>query len=62
MWDWAVVWPVFTVLMKYLSYIGVGLIVVILVLIPQLEYMKDKENYFLITEDYEEYKRRKNIK
>ena len=48
--------------MKYLSYIGVGLIVVILVLIPQLEYMKDKENYFLITEDYEEYKRRKNIK
>lgn len=62
MWDWAVVWPVFTVLMKYLSYIGVGLIVVVLVLIPQLEYMKDKENYFLITEDYEEYKRRKNIK
>ena len=59
MWDWAVVWPVFTVVMKYLSYVGVALIVVVLALIPQLEYMKDKENYFLITEDYEEYKKRK---
>ncbi|MCB5531950.1 PTS transporter subunit IIC, partial [Thomasclavelia ramosa] len=23
MWDWAVVWPVFTVVMKYLSYAGI---------------------------------------
>ncbi|WP_068267840.1 PTS ascorbate transporter subunit IIC [Caviibacter abscessus] len=61
MWDWAVVWPVFTVIMKYLSYLGVGIIVIILVLIPQLQYLKDKENYFLITEDYEEYKNRNNI-
>lgn len=61
MWDWAVVWPVFTVLMKYLSYIGVAIIVIVLVLIPQLQYLNDKENYFLITEDYEEYKKRKGI-
>lgn len=61
MWDWAVVWPIFTVLMKYLSYAGVGIIVVVLALIPQLQYLKDKENYFLITKDYEEYKRRNNI-
>lgn len=61
MWDWAVVWPIFTVLMKYLSYAGVGIIVVALALIPQLQYLKDKENYFLITKDYEEYKRRNNI-
>lgn len=61
MWDWAVVWPVFTVVMKYLSYIGVGIIIVVLALIPQLQYLKDKENYFLITEDYEEYKNRNNI-
>lgn len=59
MWDWAVVWPVFTVVMKYLSYFGVALIIVVLVLIPQLQYRMDKENYFLITEDYEEYKKRK---
>lgn len=61
MWDWAVVWPVFTVVMKYLSYLGVGIIIVVLALIPQLQYLKDKENYFLITEDYEEYKKRNNI-
>ncbi|WP_067143443.1 PTS ascorbate transporter subunit IIC [Oceanivirga salmonicida] len=58
MWDWAVVWPAFTIIMQYLSYIGVAIIVVVLILIPQLQYAKDKENYFLITEDYEEYKRR----
>lgn len=59
MWDWAVVWPVFTVLMKYLSFIGVALIVFVLILIPQLQYRFDKENYFLITEDYEKYKENK---
>lgn len=59
MWDWAVVWPVFTVLMTYLSYIGVALIVIALILIPQLQYMKDKKHYFLITEDYEKYKEMK---
>ncbi len=58
MWDWAVVWPMFTVVMKYLSYAGVGIIVVLLAIIPQLQYRRDPENYFLITEDYEEYKRR----
>ncbi|VWL85689.1 PTS ascorbate transporter subunit IIC [Oceanivirga miroungae] len=62
MWDWAVVWPVFTVIMKYLSYAGVALIVIVLILIPQLQYLKDKENYFLITEDFEEYKRRQEEK
>lgn len=60
MWDWAVVWPVFTVLMKYLSYAGVVIIVLILVIIPQLQYRANKENYFLVTEDYEEYKSKMN--
>ncbi len=61
MFDWATVWPAFTVLMKYLSYGGVALIVIILVLIPQLQYRSDKENYFLVTEDYEQYKINKGI-
>lgn len=61
MWDWAVVWPVMTVVMKYLSIIGVVVIAVVLLLIPQLEYRKDKEGYFLITEDYEKYKELKGI-
>lgn len=56
MWDWAVIWPVFTVLMKYLSFIGTALVVLILVMIPQFQYRKDKEGYFLMVEDYEVYK------
>ncbi len=60
MWDWAVVWPIFTVVMKYLSYIGVAVIVIVLIVIPQLQYRANKENYFLVTEDYEEYKEKMN--
>lgn len=56
MWDWAVVWPVMTVVMEFLSYAGVVVVAVALLIIPQLEYRADKEGYFLITEDYEAYK------
>lgn len=56
MWDWAVVWPVFTVLMKYLSYAGLAIVIIALVAIPQLQYRADKEGYFLMTEDWEAYK------
>ncbi len=56
MWDWAVVWPVFTVVMKYLSYFGVVLVAVGLLIIPQLQYRADKEGYFLVANDYEAYK------
>ncbi len=56
MWDWAVVWPVFTVLMKYLSYAGLAIVIIALIAIPQLQYRADKEGYFLMTEDWEAYK------
>ncbi len=59
MWDWAVIWPVFTVVMKYLSYIGIGIVLVALLAIPQIQYWKDKKGYFLMTEDYEAYKEMK---
>ena len=63
MWDWAVVWPIATVIMKYLSIAGVVLVVVGLLAIPQLQYMADKKGYFLMTEDYEAYKEhRKSLK
>ncbi|MCD8146588.1 MAG: PTS ascorbate transporter subunit IIC [Clostridiales bacterium] len=55
MFDWDTVWPVFTFLMKYLGYIGVALVVIILLAIPQIEYRMDPEGYFLITEDYDAY-------
>lgn len=56
MWDWAVIWPVMTAVMKFLSYAGVALVVIALLAIPQIQYRKDKKGYFLITEDYEAYK------
>lgn len=59
MWDWAVVWPVMTVLMKYLSYAGVAICALALIIIPQLEYRADKKGYFMMTEDYEAYKEMK---
>ncbi|MBR1821858.1 MAG: PTS ascorbate transporter subunit IIC [Clostridia bacterium] len=56
MFDWATVWPAFTVIMKYLGYAGVAVVAVILLALPQIEYRRDKKGYFLITEDYEAYK------
>ena len=42
--------------MKYLSYIGVAIVILVLVMIPQLQYKKDPEGYFLCVSDYEAYK------
>ena len=56
MFDWATVWPLFTVIMKYLSYAGVAIVFVLLMALPQIEYARDPKAYFLITEDYEAYK------
>ena len=61
MFDWATVWPIFTVIMKYLGYIGVAVVVIVLLAIPQIEYRLDKKGYYLITEDYEAYKEYKGI-
>lgn len=59
MWDWAVVWPVMTAVMKYLSYAGVAIVAIALLAIPQIQYRKDKKGYFMMTEDYEAYKEMK---
>ena len=59
MWDWAVVWPVMTGVMKFLSYAGIVVVVIALAVIPQIQYRLDKEGYFKMTEDYEEYKENK---
>lgn len=55
MWDWAVIWPIFTVLMKYLSYAGIAIIVIALAAIPQLQYRAHPDTYFMVTDDYEAY-------
>ena len=62
MWDWAVLWPGFTIIMKYLGYIGIGIVALILIAIPQIQYLKNKDTYFLITDDYEAYKEKMKSK
>lgn len=60
MFDWATVWPGFTVLMKFGSYFGLAVVIGILVLIPQLQYRADPKGYFLLAEDYDAYLQQKN--
>ena len=55
MFDWATVWPLATVIMKYLGYAGVAVVAVALLALPQIEYRRDPKGYFLITEDYDAY-------
>ncbi|MEG1874883.1 MAG: PTS ascorbate transporter subunit IIC [Angelakisella sp.] len=62
MWDWAVVWPVFTVIMKYLSYFGVAIIAIALLIIPQLQYRSHPDTYFLVTDDYDAYVAKRDAK
>ncbi len=59
--DWDTMWPVIGVLMKNLQYVGVALVVVAMLVIPQLQYHRNKKNYFLIIEDYEAYARENGI-
>ncbi|MCH4168978.1 MAG: PTS ascorbate transporter subunit IIC [Streptococcaceae bacterium] len=61
MFDWDTLWPGFTVLMKLFGWFGVALVALILIIIPQIEYKKDPENYFLAVEDYDAYKEVKGI-
>lgn len=56
MFDWATLWPAFTVIMKYLGYIGIAIVVIVLILIPQLEYRHDPDGYFQIVKDYDAWK------
>ena len=47
--------------MEFLGFAGLGLVIIFLVVLPQIQYRRDKEHYFLITEDYEEYKKQKGL-
>lgn len=62
MWDWAVLWNIFTVVMKFLSFGGLAVVIIFLILIPQIQYRADKEYYFMEVDDYEAYKAAKGIK
>ena len=53
--DWSTFWLGGGLLLKYAGMVGVVLLGVGMLLIPQLQYRKNKENYFLLAEDYEAY-------
>ncbi len=60
MFDWATIWPVFTIIMKFGGYAGVAIIVIGMLLIPQIQYARHKDTYFLITDDYDAYVKKVN--
>lgn len=62
MFDWATVWPAFTVIMKYAGYVGIGIVILILIAIPQIQYRRRPDTYFLITEDWDAYQEKMNGK
>ncbi len=54
--DWATVWPFMAAIMKFIPFVGIGIVIVLLIAIPQLQYRRNPEGYFLEVEDYEKYK------
>lgn len=54
--DWDTVWPIIGLLMDHLQYLGVALVVLIGLAIPQIIYHRNKDTYFLIAEDFDKYK------
>ncbi|HCD2478912.1 TPA: PTS ascorbate transporter subunit IIC, partial [Enterococcus faecium] len=61
MFDWATAWPLFTVIMKVLGYAGIAVVVIGLLAIPQLQYRKNPDGYFLIVEDYDTYAEKQRV-
>lgn len=51
--DWATLWPVMGLAIKYLAVPGAILCIVAMLVIPQLQYRKNKENYFNLGLDEE---------
>ena len=51
--DWATLWPVMGLAIKYLAVPGAVLCIVAMLVIPQLQYRKNKENYFNLGLDEE---------
>ena len=57
MFDWATVWPIMTLIMNNLGFIGIGICAAALLIIPQLQYRAHKETYFMEVEDWEQCKK-----
>ena len=57
--DMSTSWLIGGLAMKYMGYVGIAICIIAMLIIPQVQYAKDKENYFLVTEDYAAYKEKK---
>lgn len=55
--DWDTLWPVIGLIMNYAQYVGVAAVIIVLLAIPQIMYRRHKDTYFVIAEDYDEYKK-----
>ena len=52
--DWIIsIWRLFGYVR--LGYVGVAVVVIGLLIIPQLQYRRNPEGYFMIVNDYEQY-------
>lgn len=51
--DWATLWPVMGLAIKYLAVPGTVLCILAMLMIPQLQYRRNKENYFNLCADEE---------
>lgn len=54
--DWDTLWPFIGVIMNNFQYAGVAVVVIAMLAIPQIIYHRNKDTYFLIAEDFDEYK------
>lgn len=54
--DAALTFPIFGLLWKNLGWIGFAIVIVVLLAIPQIQYLKNKDTYWLASKDWEKYK------
>ena len=61
--DWSVILSISSPLWKALGYVGFAVSIIALLAVPQVQYMltKDKSDYWLVAEDYEQYKEKHGI-
>jgi ascorbate PTS system EIIC component len=53
--DWGTVWVGIGFLLNNLGYIGYGLAIVAMLIIPQIQYARNRKSYFQVVEDYPAY-------
>lgn len=53
--DWDTLWPLIGVIMNNFQFVGVAVVAIFLLALPQILYRRNKDTYFLIAEDYDKY-------